>query len=221
LDLPLFNWLNETAILYWNSLLRFVGRQFFVLSFLMVSGISFTFSKNNFKRGFKMLIVALIITLATYLMEISLGFEVLIVFGVIHMFAINTLLTASIRHFIKNEIVILFLGMLLLTISIIFGFFTPKYVSLSWENMPGIIIGLKAFGSDYFGILPYLGIILIGTVIGQLFYRNKTSLIPSVSLSKKNVVLFTGRYSLWVYVIHQPIVLMIVMALGYLFGYRV
>lgn len=54
---PLFNWLNDFARLYWNSTLRFFGREFFVLLFLLISGISFTFSKDNFKRGGKMLAV--------------------------------------------------------------------------------------------------------------------------------------------------------------------
>lgn len=219
-DIAVFNWLNDAAIWYWNSMMRFIGRQFFVLLFLVVSGISFTFSKNNFKRGFKMLVVALIITLATFLMEQALSFHALIVFGVIHMFAVNTLIIALIRHFIKNEIVLLFIGMAIITVSIIFGMFTPPWVSLSWENLLGIIIGTKGFGADYFGILPYLGFILIGTVIGKLFYSQRMSLIPTVNLSERNVVLLTGRYSLWVYVLHQPLVLVFVLALGYIFGYR-
>lgn len=221
LDLPGFNWLNETAIWYWNSTLRLFGRYFFVLAFLMVSGVSFTFSKNNFKRGLKMLVVAGLITLVTFILQESIGYRVLIVFGVIHMFAVNTLLTVMIRYMIKNEIVLLFLGMIILTASFMFGFFDPEPVALSWANLPGIVIGLKAYGSDYFGIFPYLGFILIGTVVGHLFYENRISLLPSVHLSKKNIVLFTGRYSLWVYVLHQPLVLVVVMAIGYAFGFRI
>lgn len=221
LDLPGFNWLNETAIWYWNSTLRLFGRYFFVLIFLMVSGVSFTFSKNNYKRGLKMLIVAGLVTLVTFIVQESIGYQVLIVFGVIHMFAVNTLLTVLLRRFIKSEIVLLFIGMTIITVSSILGFFDPKAVPLSWDNLPGIIIGNKAYGSDHFGIFPYLGFILIGTVVGHLFYETRRSLIPSVHLSQKNIVLFTGRYSLWVYVLHQPLVLVVVMAIGYAFGYRI
>jgi len=221
LDIPVFNWLQEHAVLYWNSGIRFFGRHFFIFIFLFVSGISFTFSHNNVKRGLKMLVVAFVITLSTYLMDITLGYDVLIIFGVIHMFAINTLLTALIRKWIKSEIIVLFIGMVLLTISFIFGFFEPQKVSLSWSNLPGIIIGLKAYGADHFGVLPYLGFIIIGTVIGKLFYQHKVSLLPKQKLSHQNIILLTGRYSLWVYVLHQPVVLVIVMAIAYLFGYRV
>ncbi len=217
---PVFNWLNDIARWYWGSTLRFFGREFFVLLFLLISGISFTFSKDNFKRGGKMVVVAIIITLVTFIIDLTLGFGVLIVFGVIHMFAINTLITALIRKFIKSEIIILFIGMMILTFSFIYGLFSPSYLSLSFENLPKIILGFGAYGADHFGIIPYLGIILIGTVIGKLFYSHKMSLIPQVKMSEKNVFMISGRYSLYVYVLHQPLVLVIVSIIAYIFGYR-
>lgn len=217
---PLFNWLREFASMYWNSTLRFFGREFFVLLFLLISGISFTFSKDNFKRGFKMLMVAMIITLVTLLVDLALDFGVLIVFGVIHMFAINTLIIALLRKFIKSEILLLFIGMLILTFSIIFGLFTPSPTAFSFSELPNIIIGLKSFGADHFGIFPYLGIILIGTVIGKTFYGERVSLVPHIQLSSRNIFTWTGRYSLYVYVIHQPVVLVIVAIFAYSFGYR-
>ncbi|MFP4477898.1 MAG: heparan-alpha-glucosaminide N-acetyltransferase domain-containing protein [Candidatus Izemoplasmatales bacterium] len=216
----MFNWLNDLGIMYWNSTLRFIGREFFVLLFLLISGISFTFSKDNLKRGLKLLIVAIVITLVTYLVDQFLNFGVLIVFGVIHMFAVNTLLTVLIRKLIKNEIFILLLGMLILTFSFIYGLFTPPFVSLSFENLPKIILGFGRFGADHFGVFPYLGIILIGTVVGQTFYKNRLSLMPQVNLSQKNVFLLAGRYSLYIYVVHQPVVLLFVSIFAYIFGYR-
>lgn len=217
---PLFNWLNDFARLYWNSTLRFFGREFFVLLFLLISGISFTFSKDNFKRGGKMLAVALIITLVTYLIDQALGFGVLIIFGVIHMFAVNTLITALIRRFIKSEIIILFIGMLIITLSIIYDLFNVHSISLSLQTLPKIIIGINSFGADHFGILPYLGIILIGTVIGKIFYQNRVSLIPQVEMKENNIFRIAGRYSLYIYVLHQPLVLVLVLGFAYLFGYR-
>jgi uncharacterized membrane protein len=219
-DNEVFNWLRETAILYWGSTLRFFGREFFVLLFLLISGISFTFSKNNYRRGLKLLVVALIITLVTYLADMFLGFNVLIVFGVIHMFAVNILITALLRKLIRSEWVILFIGMFILTMSFIFGLFNTSYVSLSWSSLPRIIIGLNVYGADHFGIFPYLGILLIGTVIGKTFYSNRQSLLPHIQLSNRNLFMVTGRYSLYVYVIHQPVVLVIVLGIAYIFGYR-
>jgi uncharacterized membrane protein len=217
---PFFNWLNDFARMYWNSTLRFFGREFFVLLFLLISGISFTFSKDNFKRGFKMLLVALVITGVTWIIDLTLNFGVLIVFGVIHMFAVNTLIVALMRKYIKSEIILLFIGMLIITFSFIYGFFTPTSTQLSLTELPKIIIGINSYGADHFGILPYLGIILIGTVVGKTFYSQRVSLVPQVQLSSRNIFLLTGKYSLYVYVIHQPIVLGIVAIIAYSFGFR-
>ena len=219
-DNSIFNWLYEVANLYWNSFFRFIGREFFILLFLLISGISFTFSKNNFKRGLKLLLVALLITFITFLVDLLLGMNVLIVFGVIHMFAFSILIAAIIRKFIKNEIIILFIGMLILTIGFIYGMFSPRLAPLNLENLPRIIIGLNRYGADHFGIVPYVGFILIGTVIGNTLYKNRVSLVPQYNLSKKNIFAVAGRNSLLVYVFHQPLVLVFVSILAYIFGYR-
>ncbi|MFW5794243.1 MAG: heparan-alpha-glucosaminide N-acetyltransferase domain-containing protein [Bacillota bacterium] len=219
-DNSIINWLYEIANLYWDSLLRFIGREFFLLLFLIISGISFTFSKNNFIRGLKLLLVAILITVVTYLVENLLGVRVLIVFGVIHMFAFSILIAAIIRKFIKNEIIILFIGMLVLTFGFIFGMFSSSYVPLTWANLPKIIIGLNRYGADHFGIVPYVGFILIGTVIGNTFYKNRVSLLPQFNISKNNIFATAGRNTLLIYVLHQPLVLVFVTILAYILGYR-
>ena len=218
-----FNGLNDLAIMYWNSTLRFIGREFFVLLFLLISGISFTFSKSNSKRGLKLLAVGLLITAVTYIVDLTgaFGYRVLIVSGVIHMFGLNVLLTVLIRKLIKSEIVILFMGMIILTFSFIFGLFNPDPIGLSFSTLPKIILGINSFGADHFGILPYLGIILIGTVFGNLLYKNKMSLMPQVKITDKNFFNWVGRYSLFVYVLHQPLVLLFVTMIVYVFGYRI
>ena len=219
-DHPVFNWLNELASWYWVSTLRSIGWEFFVLLFLLVSGVSFSFSKNNFKRGSKLLIVAALITLVTYLIDMIMGFGVLIVFGVIHMFAVNILITALIRRFIKSEVIILFIGMAILTFSFIYGLFNASYLPLNIQNLPKIILGFGRNGADHFGVIPYLGVILIGTVIGRVFYHNRVSLLPQVHMSERHFVRVSGKYSLIIYVVHQPVVLAFVAIIAYIFGYR-
>ena len=60
--------------------------------------------------------------------------------------------------------------------------------------------------SDYFPLLPHLGFFLLGSVLGKTLYRRKESLLPA--LDGKPVINFfqwCGRQSLWIYLIHQPI----------------
>jgi uncharacterized membrane protein len=61
--------------------------------------------------------------------------------------------------------------------------------------------------SDYFPLLPNLGWFLLGAVMGRTIYRKKQTLLPFVS--PKNPIVrffsFLGRHSLWIYLLHQPI----------------
>ena len=71
-------------------------------------------------------------------------------------------------------------------------------------------LGLKYRGftsSDYFPLLPHLGFFLLGSVLGRTLYKKKESLLPGVS--PKNILVrslsFCGRHSLWIYLLHQPV----------------
>lgn len=217
-----FNWLKEQGSLYWHSDLRFFGHFFFLSVFLVISGISFNFSKNNLQRGTKLLIVALLITAVTYVAEVATGSQFLIVFGIIHMFALAIIITYLVRRLIKNELVILIIGLVILGIGFTFKFYDMTFQSyFSWKDLPQLIIGTKAFGADHFGLIPYSGILMIGSVIGKTFYQNRVSLWPKVNLSSKNFFMFLGQKSLIIFVTHQIVLIALVYLIGYIFGYRI
>jgi uncharacterized membrane protein len=69
--------------------------------------------------------------------------------------------------------------------------------------------------SDYFPLLPNLGYFLLGAVLGRTIYRHKRSLLPQVSQSNPIVraLCFCGRQSLWIYLLHQPVLAGICMLL--------
>lgn len=220
-DRPVFNWLNRVASLYWGSDLRFFGHLFFITVFLVVSGISFTFSKSNLNRSLKLLVVAGLISVVTYFGELWGHIDIFIIFGIIHMYAFSIFLTYLVRKIWNNDIFIFGLGLVVIGIGIAFNFWELHYIDrLSWGAMPGVIIGTKAFGADYFGIIPYWGMILIGTVIGNLFYKNRVSLLPRAKVSEKNIANFAGRNSLIIFLTHQFVIFGLLFIIGYLFGYR-
>ena len=221
IDLPAFNFLNDMARWYWSSDLRFVGHLFFVALFLVISGISFTFSKSNLTRGTKLVIVALLISIVTYAIEEWTGMNIFILFGVIHMFGFSILLTYLVRKIWNNDWFVLAIGSLIIGWGIINQFWELNYIaSVSISDMPQIIIGTKSYGADTFGLVPYSGVIMIGTVIGNQFYKNRVSLIPSVKISEKNIVNWVGRNSLIIFLTHQFVLFGLIFLIGYLFGYR-
>ena len=216
----IFNFLKDIGNDYWSSGLRFYGHFFFVSVFLIVSGISYAFSKSNLSRGLKLLGVALAITVVTIILE-NFMTNALIVFGIIHLFAVSILIIYGLRKLIKNEMILLVISFVIIGVGFIFKFYDPEYLaSFSLTKLPSIILGIDAFGADYFGLFPYTGIILLGTVLGNTFYNAKTSLVPSVKMSDKNLFLIAGRKSLLIFVTHQFMLFAIIYLLGYIFGYR-
>jgi uncharacterized membrane protein len=61
--------------------------------------------------------------------------------------------------------------------------------------------------SDYFPLLPNLGFFLLGALLGKTLYRHKQTLLPRVN-EQNPIIRFLrlcGRHSLWIYLLHQPI----------------
>ena len=63
--------------------------------------------------------------------------------------------------------------------------------------------------ADYMPLLPWLGVFLIGCLIGRVCYTERRSLLPAKNKTAKAItapVEFVGRHSLIIYLVHQPIV---------------
>lgn len=216
-----FNWLNDLAELYWVSDIRVAGHFFFVSLFLIVSGISFTFSKSNLSRSLKLLIVAVLISLVTYAIQYFAGLHTFIIFGVIHMYALSTFLTYVFRKIWNNELFILTIGMAIVLLGLILRFWELNYIpSISLADIPGLVFGTRAYGADYFGLVPYMGMIMIGTVIGNAYYKNKVTMLPQVNISEKNICIKAGKYSLYIFLLHQVVLFAIMFIIGLIFGYK-
>jgi len=221
-DSGVFNWFNEIAESYWISDLRFFGHFFFVSVFLIISGISYTFSKSNLSRSLKLLIVAVLISVITGLIQYFTGLHMFIIFGVIHMYAISIFLTYIFRKIWNNELFILIIGMSIIFLGLVIKFWQLNYIAnIGITDIPGIIIGTKAYGADYFGLVPYLGMIMVGTVIGNTYYINKTSLFPQVKITDKNICVKAGKYSLYIFLLHQLVLFAIIFIVGFIFGYKI
>ncbi len=205
---------------YWYSDLRNNFHFVFVAIFLLVSGISFTFSRSNIKRGFKFAMVALGISIVTLSIEWATGMEIGIVFGIIHMFAVGTILTFLFRKLWNNDVFIFFVGTMIITVGFLFDFVNVDYYqSLTFSRFWEVVIGLKGYGADHFGIFPYVGVIMIGTVIGNLFYKSRLSLVPLLDKGWNKPFIYAGKHTLIIFVTHQLIIFGLVYLLGTILGY--
>jgi uncharacterized membrane protein len=108
----------------------------------------------------------------------------------------------------QNVYILLFSLMLLFSVELL-PFFDRKvdtYLFLPLGILPKEYIQM----GDYLPLIPWLGVFLIGVVIGRIAYREKQTLFPDVNkifLKMTAPFQWIGRNSLIVYILHQPIML--------------
>ena len=148
------------------------------------------------KRGLFLFSLAMMITGLTWIYPHD-GF---IVFGVIHCISISIIVSYWI---IPRPNIAFPLGFIILVIGLLFTTFTIDNPFLFW-------IGLTSptfYTLDYFPLFPWLGIVLIGTVIGHQLYSilekkyRKKQIQPTIAKPFS----FLGEHALIIYLVHQPI----------------
>ena len=198
---------------------------FFRGIFIIDVGICFVFSRNNYKRGLKLLLLSFILTLGTYIYAFLINeYEVLIVNGIIHVLSLAILVCAPLYEYIKNKYFFL--------ISSIITFIPAVYlyVNSSWYSIGidkfnvrfilGVLMGKNHIGHDSFSFLIILSGVLFGIFIGKHFYeeRGKKSLLKIEY--KNNILTYIGRNSLWYFLFSRlgyPLCMFIIL---FLLGFK-
>ncbi|BDZ70198.1 heparan-alpha-glucosaminide N-acetyltransferase [Methanobacterium petrolearium] len=156
----------------------------------------------------KLLILGLFITLITWIF-IPQDF---IVFGILHFIGIAIILEYP---FLDKKYLNLVLGIVFIIIGFIVAQFTVNYPWLLWLGLkPSVFVTV-----DYFPLFPWLGVVSLGLFIGKVLYTKYKRRYPLPDLSKNLVIKifsFLGRHSLIIYLIHQPILIMVLYMLGVL-----
>jgi uncharacterized membrane protein len=153
------------------------------------------------KRGLWIFSLGLVITVVTWFF-ISEGF---IIFGVLHCIGISIILAYPFLKLNTSNIILggilVFFGVILRNLTFNFhwllwlGFKFPNFVTL-----------------DYFPLLPWFGIVLIGIFIGKNLYPNYKRVFELKDFSCYKQVKFLcylGRHSLVIYFLHQIVLLTI------------
>lgn len=185
------------------ALYRFVMRWGGVL-FLLISGICVTLGRRSVRRGlivFGCGILCTAVTAGMYFLKLA-DRALIIYFGVLHCLGICMLLWPLCRRLPIWALALL--GAVLIAGGFLLQSLPP--VDFPWL-IPLGLISQNFQTSDYFPLLPNLGFFLLGAVIGLTAYRKKQSLLPGIDSG--NAILWflqlCGRYSLWIYLLHQPI----------------
>lgn len=163
--------------------------------FMLISGISCSFSRNNLKRGAFVFSAGMILTLFTLITFPSMYIR----FGILHLLGASMIIYHFIRR-VKNIYLIIF-SAVIISLGNIFSNMTVKSPFL-------FMLGLRDanFASlDYYPLLPWLGVFLLGVVLGRILYKERKSLFKFEP--KFNPLSYMGQHSLLIYFVHQPVLI--------------
>ncbi len=172
--------------------------------FLLLVGICFVISWNRapqrgapttygkyLRRGLLIFAGGMVISLATYL----IAGDMYVRFGALHLIGFSTLLLPFFTPLKKWNAL---LGLFIIT-------FTPSHFHTFTPSL------------DYFPLLPWSGVILVGMALGSILYAPSQQPILQKfdHVPYPRSLLWSGRRSLWIYFVHQPVLLLLLsVALG-------
>jgi uncharacterized membrane protein len=184
--------------------------------FLLIVGISLTISRSRavskisghqltlkfVSRGAGIFLLGILVTAGTWL-YIREGF---IVFGILHLIGISIMISPLFFRFKKFNLV---LGLLFIAIgSILANVNGPVWL------LPLGIHPATFWSVDYEPLFPWYGIVLIGLGLGEYLYPEgkRRFALPRIPVFFEQPFAFLGRHSLIVYLVHQPLIILLLAA---------
>lgn len=166
------------------------------------------FFMKYLKRGLKIFAWGLGITLITWIF-IRVNF---IMFGVLHFIGVAIIISYP---FLKRRYTNLVVGIICLALGIYLQTIYFDFTGLMWLGF----VPSNIHTVDYFPLLPWFGVVLLGTFAGEVLYRDYRRNFHLPDLSRTCPVKFAcflGRHSLLIYLIHQPVLIFLLYLLGVL-----
>lgn len=174
------------------------------LMFIFFAGISSGFSKNTVKRGIKVLIFAMVITLVTYIFFR----EQYIRFGILHLLGTSMILFPLLKK--MNNILLL-----ITAVFIVLAAISIKSTLVDTGLLIPFGVIYRGFATlDYYPISPYLSVFILGILAYKMYYYKGQSIFK---FHYKNEYLsMISKNSLAIYLIHQPVLVGMAIVINYL-----
>ena len=190
---------------YWTSGIRTATHHWFVGVFVVVSGLSIVFSKNDLLKALKVAAAALLITVVTLIAQDVMGSRTQILFGILHMLASCGLICWLLKKLKTPD-----WGVFVVAVtSLVVGYyFQSQHLTLPPNDwMMFLVDNLRGYAvsSDFFPLLPWLGWFLLGYLAGKFLYKDKSTKIPCINEKYVSPITFVGRHSLIFYLASQAV----------------
>lgn len=212
-----FEWAKTilTPLMPWQPLLP--------ITFVLLSGIAFNLSRNNLKRGIRLFVIGMLITAVTAIFMP----DQIIWFGIIHFFGLANIICSPLKKYILKIPtvlgVILFFLLFVVTYNVqshylgILPDFAVRLPDFLYSTDLTMMFGFYTqnfHSSDYNPIFPWIFMFVAGILLGKHVFK-----LPN-ALCREHIkpLAFTGRHTLIIYIVHQPIILGILYVIQFFLG---
>lgn len=195
-------WSTDLSTVAWT-----VAQHFFAGLFIILSGTSSTLSRSNIRRGLRLLAVSIAVTAVTYFFDPPSA----IWFGILQLLAVSIMIYGAAFERAK-PVTCAACGVFILGLGVVLHLLKRSMtIGFDWLLPFGIHSpGYSSF--DYFPLIPWFGVFLIGAALGKSVYAPRRSLLPW--RLPQTFVNAAGRHSLLIYIVHQPVILAVLYVLG-------
>lgn len=154
-------------------------------------------------RGLRIFGYGMLLTVGTWL----LGFGV-IWFGILHLIGVSIILAYPL---LKHRLANLVLGSVIVVVG---EYMRLRDVSSDspWL-LPIGVVPEDLFMPDYRPLLPWFGVVLLGLFFGNVLYGGRVAAASGTPAVARPLG-FLGRNSLFIYLVHQPILVALLVMLG-------
>lgn len=172
-------------------------------SFLFLTGLSLMLAefasqdaKPRLFRIAKIASAAILVSVATYIVFP----DSFVYFGILHHIALASLLAWPLLRFNAAAIAVIAIAIVLTN-----SLFEFQFADTRWLAWIGVSQEVPAT-NDYVPLLPWFSLVFLGVIAGkQVIKRNDVKRILASRPSWSKPLIWMGRHSLLIYLLHQPI----------------
>ncbi|MDQ4106970.1 MAG: DUF1624 domain-containing protein [Actinomycetota bacterium] len=158
------------------------------------------------RRGLRILAYGMLITLVFWALDFGT-----VIFGILHLIGVSIVLAYP---FLRFGLPNLFLGLAVIAVG---AYMQSRDVSSgsAWLAPLGVVPE-NLFMPDYRPLLPWFGVVLLGVFFGNAVYLAwRRERPPATRMPASAAPLaFLGRHTLFIYLVHQPVFIAVLWALG-------
>lgn len=165
-------------------------------SFILLAGASARFSRNNLRHGLIVLAAGAVVEIGAAVAGQTIRWGVLMLLGA------SMVLWHFLGKYLQKIPSVVLGGGSLVLFFVTRAWTEVTVVSVRWLYPLGFLFpGFRS--ADYFPLLPWFFLFLIGAVLGGWCLDNRDSKLLAMPLPK--ALTWPGRHSLIIYVLHQPV----------------